>query len=750
MRIIYLSTLLTFMSFICYSQDNSFFTCPVTNSDGKLLSNPFAGGLDAPQFNQTDFDDDGDKDLVVFDRPGDVFSVFLYEDGEYNYEYNLHVHFDSLRNWVRLVDYNNDGIKDIFTSPSRTVLDGVEVWTGKRNGNVINYELFKFDLPRGNVLQHPWNQSTTPVYVSAGDIPAVDDVDGDGDMDILAFDPGGSYVTFYKNYALERGLGLDTFDMEYEDDCFGRFYEDSFSQEITLSQNPNECAAGLVGDIDSETRNLHAGSTVTSFDVDNDNDLDLLIGDLTNYNLVFLENGGTQEDAWMTDKDEKFPSYDFPSEMPIFLGSYILDIDQDGVDDLVVAPSQDNTNANIDNTWYYKNTAEDGTFDFSFQKRDFIGETMLDFGSFSSPDFVDVNQDGLLDIVVGTSGMFVLGGTSELRIKYLRNIGTLENPAFQMEDEDWLGFSQFKDISSKPSPSFGDLDSDGDIDLLVGDNKGFFYFFENIAGPGNPFEFANPVYEYQDIKVGTNVRADIIDLNEDGLMDLVIGEQNNNGNPDMRGSLNYLQNLGSVGNPIFEPNIVVAPNTPILGAVNVQQEFISSRPSASPRLIKNGDDFLLLVGNDAGRLKMYNQISGNLDGEFNLVDDDFLNLRQGKRSVPALADIDNDGYWEIMVGNFRGGLAMFNTEIEVNLMSDVVDAPLKKFINIYPNPVSGYLRVSSELEIEKLTIYDVSGKLLKEINQPNDKISVSDLPSGMFVISFYTNDGVISEKIIVQ
>ncbi len=750
MRIIYLSTLLTFMSFICYSQDNSFFTCPVTNSDGKLLSNPFAGGLDAPQFNQTDFDDDGDKDLIVFDRPGDVFSVFLYEDGEYNYEYNLHVHFDSLRNWVRLVDYNNDGIKDIFTSPSRTVLDGVEVWTGKRNGNVINYELFKFDLPRGNVLQHPWNQSTTPVYVSAGDIPAVDDVDGDGDMDILAFDPGGSYVTFYKNYALERGLGLDTFDMEYEDDCFGRFYEDSFSQEITLSQNPNECAAGLVGDIDSETRNLHAGSTVTSFDVDNDNDLDLLIGDLTNYNLVFLENGGTQEDAWMTDKDEKFPSYDFPSEMPIFLGSYILDIDQDGVDDLVVAPSQDNTNANIDNTWYYKNTAEDGTFDFSFQKRDFIGETMLDFGSFSSPDFVDVNQDGLLDIVVGTSGMFVLGGTSELRIKYLRNIGTLENPAFQMEDEDWLGFSQFKDISSKPSPSFGDLDSDGDIDLLVGDNKGFFYFFENIAGPGNPFEFANPVYEYQDIKVGTNVRADIIDLNEDGLMDLVIGEQNNNGNPDMRGSLNYLQNLGSVGNPIFEPNIVVAPNTPILGAVNVQQEFISSRPSASPRLIKNGDDFLLLVGNDAGRLKMYNQISGNLDGEFNLVDDDFLNLRQGKRSVPALADIDNDGYWEIMVGNFRGGLAMFNTEIEVNLMSDVVDAPLKKFINIYPNPVSGYLRVSSELEIEKLTIYDVSGKLLKEINQPNDKISVSDLPSGMFVISFYTNDGVISEKIIVQ
>jgi len=617
------------LSNYCFAQDNSFFTCPVTDSNGNSLLNPFVGGLDAPQFNQTDFDNDGDKDLVIFDRPGDVLSVFVFEDGSYNYEYELHIHFDSLRNWIRLVDYNNDGIEDIFTSTSRFVLDGVEVWTGRRNGNVINYDLFEFDLPRGNVLQHPWNQSTTPVYVSAGDLPSINDVDGDGDMDLLAFEPGGSYVTLYKNYALERGLGLDTFDMEYDDSCFGKFYENSFSQDITLSDDPNTCAIGIVGDIETDTRNLHAGSTVTSFDVDQDNDLDLLIGDLSNYNLVFLENGGTSEDAWMTSTDETYPNYNFPAEMPIFLGSYILDIDQDGNDDLVVAPSQDNTNENIDNTWYYKNLASDGTFDLAFQQKDFIGEGMLDFGSYSSPDFVDINQDGLLDIVVGTSGKFVLGGTSELRIKYLKNIGTAQNPAFQMEDEDWLDFSQFKNISSKPSPSFGDLDSDGDIDLLVGDNKGFFYYYENIAGPGNPFVFASPIYEYQDIKVGTNVRADIVDLNQDGLMDLVIGEQNNNGTIDMRGSLNYIQNLGTIGNPIFEPNITVAPNSPTLGMVNVQQDFISTRPSASPRIIKNGDDFLLIVGNDAGRLKLYDNISGNLTGEFNLVDSDFMTMSQG-------------------------------------------------------------------------------------------------------------------------
>ncbi len=750
MRIIYLISFFGLLGFIGMAQDNSFFTCPVTNSNGKLLANPFVGGFDSPQFNQTDFDNDGDLDMLVFDKPGNVFSVFLFDNGDYNYAYDLNVHFLGLRKWVRFYDYNQDGVEDIFTCPSVQSLDGVEIWTGKRNGNVINYELFKFDLPRGDVLQHPWLDSTIPVFVSAGDLPSIDDVDGDGDVDLLAFDNGGSYLRYYRNYAVERGLGLDTFDMEVEESCFGRFFENSFSQDITLSANMDECATGLKEEDEEELKVLHAGSTVTSFDVDNDNDLDLLIGDLSNDHLVFLSNGGTIDNAWMTEQDETFPSYNFPADMPIFLGSHIVDVDQDGFDDLLVAPSQDNVNANLNNVWYYRNTATDGTFNFSFQQKDFLLEDVLDFGSFSSPSFVDVDQDGLQDIIVGSSGEFLLGANSVLQLIYLKNVGSLENPEFDVVDEDWLSFSQFKDISTKPAPSFGDLDSDGDIDLLVGDDKGFFYYYENIAGEGNPLDFAAPIYEYQDIDVGSNVHVDMVDLNEDGLMDLVIGEQNNNGTADMRGSLNYLQNIGSVGDPIFEANIGIAPNTPTLGQVNVQEEFISTRPSAAPRFIEVDDELLLVVGNDAGRLKLYNNIIGNLDGVFGEVDGDFLTMRQGKRSVPAFADIDNDGFLEMVLGNYRGGLSFFNTELAKGEMTNTEDELLSQKFSIYPNPVSDFLTISSKHSIEEVQLFDISGKKVRAIKNPASKISTSNLSTGMYLLTIFTNEGVVSKKIVVQ
>jgi len=737
------------VSFVVIGQDNSPFVCPVTDVDGKLLLNPFVGGFDSPQFNQMDFDGDGDKDVVVFDRPGNVSSVFLFTDGEYLYDHDLNVFFSNFKSWVRFYDYNQDGVTDVFASSVSQGVPGVEVWTGKRNGDTVSFELFDIDNPNGDYLVHLFNLNFTNVYVSPGDLPSFDDVDGDGDVDMLAFEPDGSYVTFYKNYALEENLGLDTFVMKLENVCFGRFYENSFSQAITLSSDQDVCAVGLQGELEADSRNLHAGSTVTAIDMDNDNDMDLFIGDLSSSNMVYLENGGTVQNAWMTDIDETFPSTNFVINMPIFLGSFLIDVDQDGNDDLVVAPNQDNVNANLDNAWYYRNEATDGSYDFSFRQKDFLVGDMLDFGTFSSPDFVDVNQDGLLDLIVGSDGEFQLGGTTALRLTYLRNIGTKENPVFEVADEDWLGFSQFKDFSEKPSPSFGDLDSDGDIDLIVGDANGFLYYFENIAGPDVPLEFANPIYQYQDIKVGSNVRADLVDLNEDGLTDLVIGEKANNGVAGNTGSLNYFQNLGSVGNPIFESNITVAPNTPTLGGVDVQ-ELNTGKPASSPRFIKTEDDFLLVVGNVLGRLWLYNDILGNVQGDFNLLDTDFMAMRQGERSVPAMADIDNDGYLELVLGNFRGGLSFFNTTLFSGPMTSTENILPTNSVTVYPNPVSERLLISTALEIQQAKIFDISGKHVQDIDSLKTEINIAGLSNGLYILHLFTEEGVLSKKFIVQ
>ena len=53
------------------------------------------------------------------------------------------------------------------------------------------------------------NGNWTNVYVAFTDIPALSDVDNDGDMDILNFGTGGSYIFYYKNQSVEKGYGLE-------------------------------------------------------------------------------------------------------------------------------------------------------------------------------------------------------------------------------------------------------------------------------------------------------------------------------------------------------------------------------------------------------------------------------------------------------------------------------------------------------------------------------------------------------------
>ena len=129
---------------------------------------------------------------------------------------------------------------------------------------------------------------------------------------------------------------------------------------------------------------------------------------------------------------------------------------------------------------------------------------------------------------------------------------TIEDPAFTLEDDDYLGFSNFVTTSTHFFPTIGDLDNDGDNDLLIGDDQGFFYFVENTAGPDSPLEFANPIYEYQNLRPGQFVKPSIFDFNGDGLNDLVVGERNFNTVDGESGSLNYIQNTGTPGDPIFD------------------------------------------------------------------------------------------------------------------------------------------------------------------------------------------------------
>jgi hypothetical protein len=95
----------------------------------------------------------------------------------------------------------------------------------------------------------------------------------------------------------------------------------------------------------------------------------------------------------------------------------------------------------------------------------------------------------------------------------------------------------------------------------------------------------------------------------------------------------------------------------------------------------------------------------------------------------AIADIDNDGYQDVFVGNAAGGLAYYKgSPLSILLAEELKTANTTDF-NIYPNPANTYIYLQSLDEKDKIfytiVITDMYGKQLYTgfYNDMNDKNS---------------------------
>jgi hypothetical protein len=78
------------------------------------------------------------------------------------------------------------------------------------------------------------------------------------------------------------------------------------------------------------------------------------------------------------------------------------------------------------------------------------------------------------------------------------------------------------------------------------------------------------------------------------------------------------------------------------------------------------------------------------------------------------------------------------------------DFSQRNHISLYPNPVSNQLNISTTLEIQKLAIYDVTGKQVKYQEGNTNAIDVQDLKSGFYLLEVTINDKKEVSKFIKQ
>lgn len=641
---------------------------PVKNMAGFAMKYPWAGGLNNAQFSAVDLNNDAIDDLFIFDRTGNKIYTFLNHGTPNTVDYTYHPEYENafpkMENWALLLDYNCDDIADIFTF-TNIPATGVRVYKGAyTTDNVITFEV------ADSLLEYPFNSFEVNLYVSAVDIPAMADVNHDGDTDILTFQQNGGYVLYYENQSVEKGNGCSELDYIPVDQCWGDFFESGFVQADSLNV-PCPFFTGEDPDFTGNSELRHSGSTLLAFDNDGDNDVELITGDISFTNIVYLHNGGSIADANITSQDTVFPSYNTSADVYTFPAAFLADVNNDGLKDLMVTPNNQVGTENYKCVWYYSNEGNATTASFDFQSETFFVDEMIEVGEGAYPVFFDADADGLQDLLVANYGYFNIDaqGIYDGQIACFRNTGTASAPAFQLVT---TNYADILSLSVRGTyPAFGDLDGDGDADLITGRDDGTLLYFKNIAGTGNAANFVFNSQNYAGIDVGNFSTPQLVDVNKDGLVDLLIGERD--------GNLNYFHNTGTAANPVFTLT------NSFFGQVDVRQPGYTTGYSIPYLLqMQPGEAYTLLVGCERGFIFQYSGIDGNLNGAFTKLDSTYASIQQGLRSSVSGGDIDADGKTELLVGNYRGGVTFYNDAPNVS----VPGIHQEIVLTIWPNPSS--------------------------------------------------------------
>ncbi|MDR6194391.1 T9SS type A sorting domain-containing protein [Siphonobacter sp. SORGH_AS_0500] len=748
-----LGLLYCFISFSTSGQTFSFAfdTTAQVSIQGRTLPNAWAGGLNAPQFSKMHLNQDTVEDLVVFDRTtSKVFTfVAVAQGGSYVWRYapQYEAIFPEMDSWMLLRDFDQDGRKDLFARHTA----GVQVYrnVATSDGN------FKWESAAVPLMTQGFSGKVN-LQISSPDIPGIEDLDGDGDIDLVLFDPSGNFTEYHQNMSVERTgkAGLDFQKIGY---CWGNFIKEHYG-DICFNM---DCNTGMSHCADTSNvtnpggRPKHTGNTLLLWDFNGDGLKDIFFGHVTQNRIAYMPNVGTKQTAKFASADYNFPN-DHPVDFYIFPSSFAEDVTFDGKPDFISAINvyQDDQLKQINfrkSAWLYENTGTFAKPAITFRKENFLQDEMVDLGTNATTALADIDGDGDLDLLVGYAGVRSDQGYRG-GIALFRNTGTPQKAHFVLETEDYLGLAaqiQSKEnlLITEVKVFVTDLTGDGIPDLgFTAETfvSSMIRYIPNKGSRNAAFQLNSTDLTSLPLPDGYYFGAVPVyqDVNRDGKIDVLLGTY--------YGSIQYHRNIGTNTQPVYQVE------TKTYGGL---QENYLNRGFSITSADVNGDerpDLLATYSN--GSMSVFNDFlnQSELKADTSAITGSIAGITSLRLSGPAsiaAGDLDNDGLPDLIAGTATGGLRFLKNKSEKLKPTPNTGSEMVK---IYPNPINPYeqqLVIETDAEAQ-VQAYSMLGQWLGQATRVTAQrytLDLKGLPTGMYLIEIQTaTRGKITRKVVVR
>src|SRR5690554_3251148 len=88
-------------------------------------------------------------------------------------------------------------------------------------------------------------------------------------------------------------------------------------------------------------------------------------------------------------------------------------------------------------------------------------------------------------------------------------------------------------------------------------------------------------------------------------------------------------------------------------------------------------------------------------------------------------------------------------DIKVEEVSTIgLDDYSQKKIKVYPNPTSDVVRIEGVENVNRIRVFDLQGKMVKEVNA--SEVNMEQLVSGSYIVNFYTDSTVFSRQVVKE